>query len=107
MQLGGCSSLGYFNLLSFHCDSTTFFFCCYFQSKMFLLLSCQLLLPGYRRITCYKGNYDVFVKTAAERLRNAQKAAEAQQAKRDHVQVSRSTSQNTQTWSSSFCYTYA
>jgi ATPase subunit of ABC transporter with duplicated ATPase domains len=35
----------------------------------------------------YKGNYDVFVKTAAERLRNAQKAAEAQAAKKAHVQV--------------------
>lgn len=40
-----------------------------------------------RSITAYKGNYDVFVKTAAERLRNAQKAAEAQAAKRAHVQV--------------------
>eukprot|EP00775_Hariotina_reticulata_P003197 gene3197-3475_t len=39
-----------------------------------------------RQIICYKGNYDVFVKTAAERLRNAQKAAEAQAAKRAHVQ---------------------
>jgi len=40
-----------------------------------------------RSIASYKGNYDVFVKTAAERLRNAQKAAEAQAAKRAHVQV--------------------
>jgi hypothetical protein len=40
-----------------------------------------------RSIFSYKGNYDVFVKTAAERLRNAVKAAEAQAAKRAHVQV--------------------
>lgn len=40
-----------------------------------------------RSIATYRGNYDVFVKTAEERLRNATKAAEAQAAKRAHVQV--------------------
>jgi hypothetical protein len=43
--------------------------------------------PLRRSITTYRGNYDVFVKTAEERLRNATKAAEAQAAKRAHVQV--------------------
>jgi ATPase subunit of ABC transporter with duplicated ATPase domains len=46
-----------------------------------------MLAAPCRSITTYKGNYDVFVKTAEERLRNATKAAEAQAAKRAHVQV--------------------
>jgi hypothetical protein len=50
-------------------------------------LTCLPTPPPCRSITTYKGNYDVFVKTAEERLRNATKAAEAQAAKRAHVQV--------------------
>lgn len=50
-------------------------------------LTAAAVAAAARSITAYKGNYDVFVKTAAERLRNAQKAAEAQAAKRAHVQV--------------------
>ena len=34
-----------------------------------------------------QGNYDVFEKTAAERLRNARAAAESQQMKRDHMKA--------------------
>lgn len=43
--------------------------------------------PPARQLTTYRGNYDVFVKTSAERLRNAQKAAESQAMKRAHIQV--------------------
>jgi ATPase subunit of ABC transporter with duplicated ATPase domains len=57
--------------------------------------------PVCRSITTYKGNYDVFVKTAEERLRNATKAAEAQAAKRAHVQV-RATAACC-VWTTSFC----
>ncbi|KAF8071383.1 ABCF3 [Scenedesmus sp. PABB004] len=57
------------------------------HAREFLNAVCTDVLHLHARsITCYKGNYDVFVKTAAERLRNAQKAAEAQAAKRAHVQ---------------------
>mmetsp|Transcript_9139 Transcript_9139/g.17183 ORF Transcript_9139/g.17183 Transcript_9139/m.17183 type:complete len:776 (-) Transcript_9139:93-2420(-) len=38
------------------------------------------------KVIAYRGNYDVFEKTMAERLRNAAKAAEASEAKRKHVQ---------------------
>ena len=40
-----------------------------------------------RKLTVYKGNYDTFEKTAAERLRNMRKQAESQQKARDHMQV--------------------
>ena len=40
-----------------------------------------------RRLTPYRGAYDVFEKSAAERLRNQRKAAEAVQHKRQHMQV--------------------
>jgi ATPase subunit of ABC transporter with duplicated ATPase domains len=40
------------------------------------------------QLVTYKGNYDVFMKTSQERIKNAQKAAEAQALKRQHVQVS-------------------
>ncbi|GIL87925.1 hypothetical protein Vretifemale_15973 [Volvox reticuliferus] len=39
-----------------------------------------------QKIITYKGNYSVFEKTMTERLRNQRKAAEAQEAKRKHVQ---------------------
>ncbi|KXZ48205.1 hypothetical protein GPECTOR_29g111 [Gonium pectorale] len=39
-----------------------------------------------QKIITYKGNYSTFEKTMTERLRNARKAAEAQEAKRKHVQ---------------------
>lgn len=58
------------------------------HAREFLNAVCTDMLHLHSRsITAYKGNYDVFVKTAAERLRNAQKAAEAQAAKRAHVQA--------------------
>ncbi|EFJ43918.1 hypothetical protein VOLCADRAFT_65399 [Volvox carteri f. nagariensis] len=39
-----------------------------------------------QKIITYKGNYSIFEKTMTERLRNQRKAAEAQEAKRKHVQ---------------------
>mmetsp|Transcript_19452 Transcript_19452/g.58771 ORF Transcript_19452/g.58771 Transcript_19452/m.58771 type:complete len:828 (+) Transcript_19452:417-2900(+) len=40
-----------------------------------------------KKLTMYKGNYSVFEKTAAERLRNAKSKIEAQDAHRKHVQA--------------------
>ncbi|KAG2423892.1 hypothetical protein HXX76_014945 [Chlamydomonas incerta] len=40
-----------------------------------------------QKIITYKGNYSTFEKTMTERLKNARKAAEAQDAKRKHVQA--------------------
>ncbi|PNW76832.1 hypothetical protein CHLRE_11g478128v5 [Chlamydomonas reinhardtii] len=40
-----------------------------------------------QKIITYKGNYSTFEKTMTERLKNAKKAAEAQDAKRKHVQA--------------------
>ncbi len=40
-----------------------------------------------RSLTCYKGDYSTFERTMNERVRNAAKAAEAQETKRKHVQV--------------------
>ncbi|PNH01238.1 ABC transporter F family member 3 [Tetrabaena socialis] len=39
-----------------------------------------------QKIVTYKGNYSLFERTMTERLRNAKKAAEAQDTKRKHVQ---------------------
>lgn len=39
------------------------------------------------KVTSYRGNYDVFEKTAAERHRNAKKAAEGQERQKKHMQV--------------------
>ena len=39
------------------------------------------------KLTTYRGNYDVFEKTAAERHRNAKKAAEGQERQKKHMQV--------------------
>ena len=40
-----------------------------------------------RKLTAYRGNYDTFEKTAAERLRNQRKAAESVALKKQHMQV--------------------
>ncbi|GAX81005.1 hypothetical protein CEUSTIGMA_g8440.t1 [Chlamydomonas eustigma] len=40
-----------------------------------------------RKLTTYKGDYNTFMATMAERMRNARKAAEAQDVKRKHVQA--------------------
>ncbi|KAK9804716.1 hypothetical protein WJX72_001738 [[Myrmecia] bisecta] len=40
-----------------------------------------------RKLVMYRGNFDVFEKTAAERLRNAKKAAEGAERQRKHVQA--------------------
>ena len=40
-----------------------------------------------RKLTVYKGNFDTFEKTAAERLKNARKHAESQKQQREHMQV--------------------
>ena len=40
-----------------------------------------------RKLTTYKGDYDTFEKTAAERLKNMRKQAESQQKAKDHMQV--------------------
>lgn len=40
-----------------------------------------------RKLTAYRGNYDVFEKTAAERLRNQRKAAESVAHKKQHMQA--------------------
>ncbi len=40
-----------------------------------------------RKLTHYRGNYDTFEKTAAERLRNAKKASEGIDRQRRHMQV--------------------
>jgi ATP-binding cassette subfamily F protein 3 len=37
-------------------------------------------------VECSQGNYDVFEKTMTERLKNAKKAADAQDMKRKHIQ---------------------
>ena len=39
-----------------------------------------------RRLTCYRGNYEVFVKTAEERSKSRRMEAEARQRKVDHMQ---------------------
>lgn len=40
-----------------------------------------------RKLICYKGNFDVFERTAAERLKNARKHVESQKQQREHMQV--------------------
>ena len=40
-----------------------------------------------RKMMVYRGNFDTFEKTAAERLKNARKQAESQQQAKDHMQV--------------------
>lgn len=40
-----------------------------------------------QKIDSYRGNYEVFEKTKAERLKNQQREYEAQKAYRDHIQV--------------------
>lgn len=42
-----------------------------------------------RKLTAYRGNYDTFEKTAAERMRNQRKAAESVALKKQHMQVRR------------------
>ena len=42
-----------------------------------------------RKLTAYRGNYDTFEKTAAERMRNQRKAAESVALKKQHMQVCR------------------
>ena len=40
-----------------------------------------------KRLDAYRGNYEVFVKTKNEHLKNQQKEYEAQKQYRDHIQV--------------------
>ena len=40
-----------------------------------------------RKMVTYRGNFDTFEKTAHERLKNARKQAESQQAAKEHMQV--------------------
>eukprot|EP00197_Chlamydomonas_leiostraca_P008797 CAMPEP_0202864636 /NCGR_PEP_ID=MMETSP1391-20130828/4798_1 /ASSEMBLY_ACC=CAM_ASM_000867 /TAXON_ID=1034604 /ORGANISM="Chlamydomonas leiostraca, Strain SAG 11-49" /LENGTH=767 /DNA_ID=CAMNT_0049544399 /DNA_START=78 /DNA_END=2381 /DNA_ORIENTATION=- len=57
------------------------------HAREFLNVVCTDILHLHTaKLTPYKGNYDVFEKTMAERLKNAKKAAEAQDMKRKHVQ---------------------
>ena len=44
-----------------------------------------------RKLVVYKGDYDTFEKTAAERMRNARKQAESQLKAKEHMQVSQQT----------------
>lgn len=39
-----------------------------------------------QRIDCYRGNYELFIKTKTEKMKNQQREIEAQQAQRQHVQ---------------------
>lgn len=58
------------------------------HAREFLNAVCTDVLHLHsRNVITYRGNYDVFVKTSTERLRNAMKAAESQALKRQHVQV--------------------
>lgn len=58
------------------------------HAREFLNAVCTDILHLHSaKLITYKGNYDTFEKTAAERARNAQKAAEAQSAKRAHIQA--------------------
>ena len=40
-----------------------------------------------RKMVVYKGNFDIFERTASERMKNARKQAESQQQAKDHMQV--------------------
>ena len=52
-----------------------------------MLSSHLLVLAHSRKLTAYRGNYDTFEKTAAERMRNQRKAAESVALKKQHMQV--------------------
>lgn len=54
-------------------------------------LAQMVVLPRSRKLTAYRGNYDTFEKTAAERMRNQRKAAESVALKKQHMQVCRLT----------------
>ena len=43
--------------------------------------------PFSHKLVTYKGDYNTFLGTLSERLRNARKAADAQEVKRKHVQA--------------------
>ena len=59
------------------------------HARDFLNTTCtDVLHLHHYKITAYRGNYDVFEKTAAERHRNAKKAAEGQERQKKHMQVS-------------------
>ena len=51
-----------------------------------------------RKMVVYKGNFDIFEKTASERLKNARKQAESQQQARDHMQACPQLQQNHLGW---------
>ncbi|GAB4813067.1 hypothetical protein N2152v2_000113 [Parachlorella kessleri] len=58
------------------------------HAREFLNTVCTDVLHLHSRtLTPYRGNYDVFEKTAKERLRNAKQAAEAQEMKKKHMQA--------------------
>ena len=58
------------------------------HARDFLNTVCtDVLHLHHLKITSYRGNYDVFEKTAAERHRNAKKAAEGQERQKKHMQV--------------------
>lgn len=40
-----------------------------------------------QKLNCYKGNYDTFERTREEQLKNKQKAFEANERSRSHMQV--------------------
>ena len=59
------------------------------HARDFLNTTCtDVLHLHHYKITAYRGNYDVFEKTAAERHRNAKKAAEGQERQKKHMQAS-------------------
>ncbi len=58
------------------------------HAREFLNCVCTDIIHLHSRtLTCYKGDYTTFERTMNERVRNANKAAEAQETKRKHVQV--------------------
>lgn len=58
------------------------------HAREFLNSTCTDIIHLHSRsLTCYKGDYSTFERTMNERVRNAAKAAEAQETKRKHVQV--------------------
>lgn len=54
--------------------------------RMMQVVTDVLHLHG-EKITTYKGDYDTFERTRDERLRNQQKAHEANERTRSHIQV--------------------
>ena len=58
------------------------------HAREFLNTVCTDILHVHsHKITSYRGNYDVFQKTAGERLKNARAAAESVEARRAHVEA--------------------